>query len=99
MLTTVIFRHYMGTPPAEMIGTGSHRFDFYVQQGANISKYVVFSENYDTAVGTFCTRFGLTCRSKKKLTQDGISAYRLYLRNAINPRIKICNDAVCKRMV
>lgn len=94
MISALIFRDSMHVAPCEMMGVGVHRFDFYVLRGASLMKYSVMGGGYVEAIQTFCFRFQLKLKSRKKFSNNGIVAYRLYLRDRMN--MKVCDDCVVK---
>ena len=98
MLDATIFSTNFHVMPTETFGTGMHRFDIYVLRGAVVTKYVVFGQDYKEAVQAFCFRFQLKNKGKRQFSNRGVSAYRLYLRSAVNGA-KICDECIVKMVV
>lgn len=98
MLDASIFAANMHVRPAEMFGTGMHRYDIYVLRGATVIKYTSFGQDYKEAIQAFCYRFQLVNRGKRHFTNGGITAYRLKPRSLISGA-KVCDDCVIKMMV
>lgn len=97
MIDATLFQTNFHTQPLEVMGAGLHRFDVYVQTGSALAKYIVYGEDYNEAIRTFCFRFQLKYSGKKKFTNRGVQAYRVSVRG-LN-RLKICDDCVIKMVI